>query len=72
MMNTENPIKTSIARAAVPPNDVPVAYIKAFVMDGKPGFAVYVGSGEMIGWCNSRDIAFAAATQHELFPVSVH
>jgi len=54
------------------PHGLPVAYIKAFEMDGRPGYAVHAANGEMIGWCEDRAVAFAAAAQNDLVPLSVH
>ncbi len=53
-------------------HDLPIAYIKAFEMDGTPGYAVHAVDGEMIGWCEDRAVAFAAAAQNELLAFSVH
>ena len=58
--------------APVPPPALPIAYIKAFEMDGKPGYAIHAANGEMIGWCEERAVAFAAAAQHDLVALSVH
>lgn len=52
--------------------DLSIAYIKAFEMEGQPGYAVHTADGEMIGWCEDRATAFAAAAQHDLLAVSVH
>ena len=71
-MKTHDPSKTEQLRPPVPQPDPPIAYIKAFVLEGKPGYAVHAATGEMIGWCETREIAFAAAVQHDLLPVSVH
>ncbi len=49
-----------------------VAYVKAFEMEGQPGYAVHTADGEMIGWCEDRAVAFAAAAQQDLLAVSVH
>jgi len=54
------------------PLGLPVAYIKAFAMDGTPGYAIHAADGEMIGWCEERAVAFAAAAQHDLVALSVH
>ncbi len=66
----ENPADTIVPLASLA--DLSVAYIKAFEMQGQPGYAVHTADGEMIGWCEDRAVAFAAAAQHDLLAVSVH
>jgi hypothetical protein len=49
-----------------------IAFIKPWVVDGRPGFAIHAADGTPIGWHENRDVAFAAVRQHDLEPVSVH
>ena len=48
-----------------------LAYIKPTVVNGVTGFSIHAADGTQIGMAPSRDIAFAAVTQHELEPVSL-
>ncbi len=66
----ENPGDGNVSLASMA--DLSVAYIKAFEMQGQPGYAVHSADGEMIGWCEDRAVAFAAAAQNDLLAVSVH
>ena len=56
----------------MPGEGLPLAYIKAAEVEGKPGYAIHAANGEMIGWCEDRAVAFAAAAQHDLVALSVH
>jgi len=49
-----------------------LAYIKAAEFDGKPCYAIHAADGRLLGAAPSRELAFAAARQHDLEPVSVH
>ena len=49
-----------------------VAYIKPVTVNGVTAFAVHTADGDQIAVLADRDIAFAAARQHDLEPVSVH
>ncbi len=49
-----------------------LAYIKPSAVDGSDGFAIHGADGRMLGIAPSRALAFAAARQHDLDPVSVH
>ncbi len=53
-------------------NDAPFAYIKRVTVNGAVGYAIHGMDGEVLGVAPSREVAFAAARQHELEPVSVH
>jgi hypothetical protein len=48
-----------------------LAYIKPTAVNGVTGFSIHAADGTQIGMAPSRDIAFAAVTQHELEPVSL-
>lgn len=47
-------------------------YVKPFAVEGRQGYAIHAADGSPIGWCEERDVAFAAARQQNLEPVSVH
>lgn len=70
-----NSPKPNQAEKRVPPvagEALPIAYIKAFELEGRHGYAIHAASGEMIGWCEDRNVAFAAAAQNDLLALSVH
>ena len=49
-----------------------IAFIKRVETDGEVGWSIHAADGTPMGLAPSRDLAFAAVTQHELEPVSVH
>jgi hypothetical protein len=49
-----------------------LAYIKAITTEAGPAFGVFAADGSQIGVAHDRDLAFAAARQNGLEPVSVH
>ncbi len=49
-----------------------VAYVRKVVIDGKSAWAICAADGSGIGVAPDRDLAFAAARQNDLEPVSVH
>lgn len=49
-----------------------LAYVKAVIVDGVPGFAVHAADGSQIAVMPDRDVAFAVVRQHDMEPVSVH
>ena len=48
------------------------AYVKRVVVDGKFGYGIHAADGTVLAVVADRDVAFAAARQHDLEPVSVH
>ena len=48
-----------------------LAYIKPSVVNGVSGFSIHAADGTQIGMAESRDVAFAAAKQYDLEPVSL-
>ena len=52
--------------------ELPVAYIKAVIVDGARVYAIHAADGTALAIVKDRDVAFAAVRQHELEPVSVH
>ncbi len=48
------------------------AYIKKVSMDGVVGYGIHAPDGRLLGVAPDRDIAFAAARQHQLDPLSAH
>lgn len=49
-----------------------LAYVKASDIDGTQGFSIHAADGRMLGIAPTRELAFAAARQNDLEPVSVH
>ncbi len=49
-----------------------VAYIRFASVDGKKGWAIFAADGSAIGVAAERELAFAAARQNDLEPLSVH
>jgi hypothetical protein len=49
-----------------------VAYVREAVVDGTKTWAIFAADGSAIGVAPDRDMAFAAARQNDLEPLSVH
>jgi hypothetical protein len=49
-----------------------VAYLRAVVVDGQPGFAVYAANGKTLGVAPTREVALAFIHEQELEPVGLH
>ena len=49
-----------------------VAYIKQVNVQGQDAYAIFSSDGKELAVVENRDVAFAAALQHEYLPVSVH
>ena len=49
-----------------------VAYVRSVEIDGKHAWAICAADGTGIGVAPERDLAFAAARQNDLEPLSVH
>ena len=48
------------------------AYIREVTMDDVVVYGIHAPDGRLLGVAPDRDIAFAAARQHQLTPLSVH
>ncbi len=48
------------------------AYVKQHEIAGEEVYAICAADGAQLGVCPSREIAFVAARQHDLEPLSVH
>jgi hypothetical protein len=48
------------------------AYIREVLVDGAMVFGIHAPDGRLLGVAPDREIAFAAARQHQLQPLSVH
>jgi len=71
-MDTIDSKSTSAPRVAALHVDSRIAYIKFLAVEGRAGYAIHAADGTPIGWCERRDVAFAAVRQQNLEPVSVH
>lgn len=49
-----------------------VAHIKEVNVEGQAAYAIFASDGTELAVVENRDVAFAAALQHEYLPVSVH
>jgi len=49
-----------------------LAYVAPVTGEQGTGFGIFAANGNLLGVVASRDLAFAAAKQHELEAVSVH
>lgn len=49
-----------------------LAYIRPIETAVGPAFGIFAANGVQVGVVPERDLAFAAARQHDLSPVSVH
>lgn len=49
-----------------------VAYIKPVTIDGLTVYAIHAADGQELAVFDERDVAFVAARQNDLEPVSVH
>ncbi|MDE0048258.1 MAG: DUF1150 family protein [Rhodospirillales bacterium] len=48
------------------------AYIREVLVDGAMVFGIHAPDGRLLGVAPDRELAFAAARQHQLEPLSVH
>jgi hypothetical protein len=49
-----------------------LAYVRAIETPAGPAFGIFAANGVQVGVVPEREVAFAAARQHDLDPVSVH
>ena len=49
-----------------------LAYVRPLSVDDEEVFAIYAADGTQLGVCPTREVAFVAARQHDLEPLSVH
>ncbi len=49
-----------------------LAYVTQVIVDGRHAYLIHAADGTIIDVTDDRDLAFAAARQHDLEPVSVH
>ncbi|MGH6720156.1 MAG: DUF1150 family protein [Alphaproteobacteria bacterium] len=49
-----------------------LAYVRPIVIENAERWAIFAADGTGLGVVAARDLAFAAARQHDLEPVAVH
>ncbi len=49
-----------------------VAYIKPVTVDGSTAYAIHAADGQELAVFDQREVAFVAARQNDLEPLSVH
>jgi hypothetical protein len=49
-----------------------LAYVKAGIMDGQPGFGIHAADGRMIGFAPNRSLALRLIRENDLEPASVN
>ena len=49
-----------------------IAYVRAVVVDGTPGFAIHAADGTPMAVAGNRGTALAAIVQHDMIPLLVH
>jgi len=73
MAHVERELLRSISVEALANFGAPeLAYVRPVETPVGPAFGIFAANGVQVGVVPDRDIAFAAARQHELTPVSVH
>ncbi len=71
-MNTPQYLRVMSERSLAILGVQDVAYVTQVVVDGKHVYSIRAADGTMIDVKDDRDLAFAAARQYDLEPVSVH
>ena len=49
-----------------------LAYVAPMTTDNGPAYGIHAANGNLLGVLKTRELAFAAARQNDLEPVSVH
>lgn len=49
-----------------------IAYVRAVVVDGTPGFAIHAADGTPMAVAADQGTALAAIVQHDMVPLLVH
>ncbi len=70
--NSGNGAPRMTSRAFLALGSMHVAYIKPVTVDGSVAYAIHAADGQELGVFDEREIAFVAARQNDLEPVSVH
>lgn len=73
MAHVDREILRSISTEALANLGAPdLAYVRPIDTPVGPAFGIFAANGVQVGVVPDREVAFAAARQHELTPVSVH
>ena len=73
MTENQKQLRPEITPAALAALGMPyLAYVKPVLEHGTVRYALHHADGSAIVVMDSREVAFAAARQHDLEPVSVH
>ncbi len=70
--NSGNGAPLMTHRAFLALGSMHVAYIKMVTVDGSPAYAIHAADGQELGVFDEREVAFVAARQNDLEPLSVH
>jgi hypothetical protein len=76
MVNHEETVREALAHMT--PEDFAnmgaphLAYVAPMTTDNGPAYGIHAANGNLLGVLKSRELAFAAARQNDLEPVSVH
>ena len=70
--NSGNGTFPMTSRAFLALGSMNVAYIKPVTVDGLLAYAIHAADGQELAVFSERDVAFVAARQNDLEPVSVH
>ena len=70
--NSGHGVGPMTSRAFLALGSMHVAYIKPVTIDGSTAYAIHAADGQELGVFGERDVAFVAARQNDLEPVSVH
>lgn len=49
-----------------------VAYVKAVIVNGVPGFTIHAADGTTVALAADKELAIAAVIQNDMMPVSLH
>ncbi len=70
--NSGNPATPMTSRAFLALGSMHVAYIKRVTVDGSTAYAIHAADGQELAVFGEREVAFVAARQNDLEPLSVH
>ena len=70
--NSGNGATPMTSRAFLALGSKHVAYIKSVTVDGSTAYAIHAADGQELAVFGEREVAFIAARQNDLEPLSVH
>jgi hypothetical protein len=71
-MNTLQDIRTITPQDLAALGIQSMAYLRAVVLDGTPGYGIFAADGTQLAFAPTLALAVAAVREHDLEPVSVH